>query len=137
MNINVSDLKAKTQQAIEKGKERLAAEAKAAEAKRLAGIAEMRAKADAVLAELPAKCEAASAKGEKAVEVMSVKNYSHFKSEFVDKGRGKQWTANITGGHGLIVIDECEKAGLEVDVRYAHDGGGMESWAEIWVSWMG
>ena len=135
MNIDVSNLKAKTQEAIEKGKIRFAAEAKAAEAKRLAGIAEMRARADAVLAELPAKCEAAAARGEKAVMVMEEKGYSHFKSEFVDKGRGKRWTANITGGHGLIVIDECEKAGLEVDVRYAHDGGGMESWAEIWVSW--
>lgn len=135
MNINVSSLKAKTQEAIEKGKERLAAEAKAAEAKHLAGIAEMRAKADAVLAELPAKCEAAAAKGEKAVIVMTEKSYSHFNSEFVNKGRGKQWTVKITGGVGLIVIDECEKAGLKVNVRYAYDGGGIESWAEIWVSW--
>lgn len=135
MNIDVTSLKAKTQEAIAKGKERLATEERAAEAKRLAEIAELRARADAVLAELPAKCEAAAAKGEKSVMVMKVKDYSHHKYAFVDKGKGKRWDAKITGGHGLIVIDECEKSGLEVDVRYAHDGVGMESWAEIWVCW--
>ena len=135
MNINVSSLKAKTQEAIAKGQECLAAEAKAAEAKRLAKIAKIKATADFILTEIPAKCEAAAAKGERSVMVMKEKNYSHHKAEFVDKGRGKRWDANITGGHGLIVIDECEKTGLEVDVRYAHDGVGMESWAEIWVSW--
>lgn len=136
MNIDVSNLKAKTQEAIQKSKERLAAEARAAEAKRLAEIAEMRAKADAVLADIPAKCEAAAAKGGKAIKVMEERNYSNQKAEFVDKGKGKRWDANITGGHGLIVIEECERAGLQVEVRHAHDGAGMESWAEIWVSWM-
>lgn len=133
MNIDVSNLKAKTQEAIQKGKERLAAEQRAAEAKRLA---EMRAKADAVLADIPAKCEAAAAKGGKAIKVMEERNYSNQKAEFVDKGKGKRWDVSITGGHGLIVIEECERAGLQVEVRHAHDGVGMESWAEIWVSWM-
>lgn len=135
MNIDVSNLKAKTQEAIQKGKERLAAEARAEEANRLALVAEMRAKADAILADIPVKCEAAAAKGENSILVMKEERYGYYKNEFIDRGNGKRWTADIINGHGLIVIDECAKANLTVDVRSCDDGCGMKGWAEVWVSW--
>ena len=131
LNIDLDGLKTKTEQAITKGKDEAARTAQEKAAEVAAANAKMRAEAEEVIAKIPGLCEKAAEKGKRRAVIMEEKRYGNFKSEFA-KGN---WTAQITGGPGSIVIEACQKAGLKVDVQYAHDGCGMESWAEIAVSW--
>ena len=132
MNIDLAQLKEQTAAAIAKGKAKAIADLAKAKALKEAETAANRAKADGILAQIPDKCAYAAERGENRCLVMEVKDNSEHKSGF-DKAKG--WDAIITAGAGLLVIEDCEKAGLKVKVSSQHDGVGMNSWAEIWVSW--
>lgn len=129
--MNIAELKKQTIEAIQKGKIEAALSEQEKAARLAAENAKTVAEAEAIIATIPLKCQAAAGGKKSRALIMMEKNYSNYKSDFVN---GK-WTAKITGGPGSLVIDACQKAGLRVDVQHQHDGGGMESWAEVYVSW--
>ena len=129
LNINLADLKAKTEQAIQKGAEEALRIQQEKDAMKAAADAKMKAEAEEIIAQIPGLCERAAEKGQN--EVLIMKEKAFFKSSFEKGG----WKAKITGGAALLVIEACQKAGLKIDVRHIGDGVGMNSWADIYVAW--
>lgn len=132
VKINVEKLQSITKEAIRKGKEARQAEENLRNAEAAAEVAEWHRQAKSVLDALPALCEKAATDGKNAVCVMKEKNYHYSESNFNQKNG---WAATITNGPGLFVLEALAKTDLNVQVKYQHDGVGMESWAEIWVNW--
>lgn len=131
MTIELSHLKKMTDDAIRKGKAEAARSDEEKAARKAAENAAVMAQALDIIGSIPSKCQAAAEVKKNEALIMKEDNFCFHKSEFV---KGK-WTAEITGGPGAIVLDACHRAGIPVSVRYQHDGCGMKSWAEMYVSW--
>jgi len=130
LEIDVGALKLATAEAIKGGKAAYEAN-KLKEAERYAAENEETvAIANNVLGGVAKKCAAAAMLGKNSVVIM--KESVHVVTNFVTP---TGWTATITRGPGLLVIKACQGAGLKVSTVYADDGVGMNSWAEIVVSW--
>jgi hypothetical protein len=134
MKIDIANLKKTTEAAIQKGKEEAARSDQEKAAIRAAEDAQMVAEAEAIIATIPSKCQTSAESKKNKALIMQEKHIGRFKTDFV-KGFKGGWTAQITGGPGVLVIEACQKAGLKVDVQYQHDGCGMNAWAELYVSW--
>lgn len=131
MTIELSHLKKITDDAIRKGKAEAARSDLEKAARKAAENAAIMAEALDIINSIPSKCQAAAEVKKNEALIMKEESICFHKSEFV-KGA---WISEITGGPGVIVLDACHRAGLKASVRYQHDGCGMKSWAELYVSW--
>lgn len=88
-------------------------------------------KAQSILAEAPDRAEEAARKGLSEAVVMTLR-YDDYDQ------RGQNW--NVLMPDQLkrvarLVYEGCVAAGFKTTLEFGHDGGGMESWFNIMISW--
>ncbi len=90
--------------------------------------AEMNAKADAAIAAIPQLVREAAEKGRLDTCVYKT-DYSDIKQYY-----GNDLTPDKLQGVGAIVYDALVKEGINVQLKYNHDGVGRDSWFEFIVN---
>lgn len=136
LELDVSQLRKLTEQAIQRGKEK--------EAKHLAGILAEQERtvklhhllASKILAQLPNKCEKEATQGRSHVIAMGLKHGRDFTySREPEVFKLDSMPSNRLKGPGEIVWNQLQISGLNPTIEYWHDGMGVHSGYNIVVHW--
>jgi hypothetical protein len=131
LNINIDELKATTQAAID-----------AAENRRLKKLAEIKAKdereakaallkAEGIIAQIPSRCAKEAEHGRNHALAMSLKH-----SDYNHSGPPhNQLPHDKLNGAAAHVWNACQEAGMNPTLEHWHDGGGMKSGFNVVVRW--
>tara|TARA_Y100000034_G_scaffold135296_1_gene206607 strand:- start:258 stop:656 length:399 start_codon:yes stop_codon:yes gene_type:complete len=127
LTIDINELKASTQTAIEvadKRRQQKLAETKAKD-ERVARAAEL--KAEGIIAQIPNRCAKESEQGRTHAIVMSL--------TYEEQGKTTPPTHETIAGAAVHVWNACQEAELNPSLEYWHDGMGMKSGYNIVVHW--
>ena len=127
LQIDVSNLRNLTNEAIERAKAEKEKQEKEEEAKREQQRMNDILRAESVIYFIPSICEERAKAGEKRAIVMHLEY-------------GKDYLGNVVSdknliGSGKIVFEECLRANLNPSLKYWHSDDGMDSGWDIEVSW--
>lgn len=128
LQINVSNLRNLTNEAIARAKAEKEKQEQEEEAKREQQRMNDILRAENIIHVIPGICEEKARAGEKRAIVM---NLQYGKDYFGTVVRAKDLI-----GSGKIVFDECLRANLNPSLKYWHSGDGMNSGFNIEVSWV-
>lgn len=124
LNINIDELKATTQAAIDAAENRRVKKLAEIKAKDERAAAAALLKAEGIVAQIPSKCAKEAEQGRKHAIVMGLKHSDY-------------WDACVESLNGAAahVWNACQEANMNPTLEYWHDGGGMKSGFNIVVRW--
>lgn len=140
MNIDIEDLKRTSEEAIATGNRAYLDKLAAADLQKSMNVEAARLFAQAVIKKIPGLLKNQAEQGKRKCCVFESNSERHSLSyeaqtQYKPSFKDGVWYVDITFGPGLLIKDACEKAGLKVSCIQGHDGGGMDSWADVWVHW--
>jgi hypothetical protein len=142
MNIDVNKLRNTTEAARLANQQRQLADAEARRIKAEARAAVEESEAKSIVVSAAERCNSAAKVGEDFVRIYSTKSKS---GEIVAAGplaEPGMFPKETTDGQKImvcrklfLVCEELTAQGLKMEFTDNHDGVGVESWYELWVSW--
>lgn len=134
MDIDINKLKEETLAAVKRGKELKAQKMLDDNEKEKLRHTQAKAWAESNALTVPALAQEAARKGLNKVTVARIDDYYATHHNF-PHNEFHGWDTSKTGLRYYMLEQILLESGLDVSVEFQHDGVGIRSWYEIYVSW--
>lgn len=138
--MNPKELRKKTDAAVRRGVEKAEAEERQKREQERLRLENAKAWVASRMAEIPLTAEAAAEARQSRCVVASTRDFPG--AVKIRPSLGGDWqafpgwdTSEINGLQFRMLCEALEAAEFKVDVVYDHDGVGMYSWFEVYISW--